>query len=45
MAEKPHYKFLLVDINQNFIPREWHHTTFTRSLTTTEAGIIYNITE
>ena len=43
--DKKHTKFFIMDIYQMLIFQQWNHTTLKNTPTTTEADIVYNITE
>ena len=41
--DKKNSKFFMVDMDQLFILKQWHHANFIRSLTTAKAYIIYKL--
>ena len=45
LVDKENSNLFMVDIDQLFIFKKWHHTNFIRIPTTTEADILYNLTE
>ena len=45
MVDKKHTMLFIMYIYQIFIFQQWNHTTLANTPTTTEADIVYNITE